>query len=853
MACEASVNRTTVPSGGEVVLTVSAHGDVTWTPEFQLPEVPDVRIYAGGTNQSMSMINGTTETSVSRTYYLKVNGSSDFTIGPVTITSGKGSCTTDPITIHVTAATPPPAQIPPANTGNRTPRAGGDVVGSANGSGGNPGDEMFVTLEADHTEAWVGQQIIVTFRYWRRVQPWNNPSYSPPRTEGFWRENLGSEQNSRKVLHGRAYNVTEIRYAIFPTRVGDLVVEPAELSFSRGAFDAFFQTRRNRRNPTTLRTDPITIHVKELPRPMPAGYSGIVASHLKLISQVDRDTIPRGEALGLKVLLNADGFLKGFSDLQVPAPAQARVHDAGESFRTGVESDRLNGHITVEKVIVPDQEGVLHLPPVELVWFDTSVGRFRTARTAAWDVVVTPSGLPTVGADQSGFLRSELSRLGEDLAFIHPVPVSLSRRVGPVTGSGLWWTLLLLPLLLLGGWRVLLARIDADRRDPAGRRLRGALTVARACLSSDEGDPMNVIARAICGYVADCGNRPPASVGPAEVRSFGEELGLPDVAQRLIEILALSDAERYGQSATGSTAPVTTEVADLLAKMDQRCRRKKENRHVAGGSLAVLAIVATSLMLTAAPLAASDRPEDYPGTDPVRLVAEGNQAYTEGRLAEAEAKYLAAREMGVNDAVLHFNLGNTYARSGHLGQAVVCYLRAQRLDPRDRDNKANLAWVRRHIRDLELSGKSLPLFIAQFAGVVGLLTLDQWGVILVVMVWVLAVLIAWGWYREEFLPWLRRALLGAAAVFLVVTAITCGRWYTEEVRDSAVVTVPTVVVRSGPAEDFSALFEVHDGLTLNIDERRPDWVRVGLGGDWEGWIPAASVEPVKQTIPVQGR
>mgnify|MGYP000423383181 CR=1 FL=1 len=39
--------------GGEVVLRVTAEGEVGWSVEFGLPEIPGVRIYSGGTNQSM--------------------------------------------------------------------------------------------------------------------------------------------------------------------------------------------------------------------------------------------------------------------------------------------------------------------------------------------------------------------------------------------------------------------------------------------------------------------------------------------------------------------------------------------------------------------------------------------------------------------------------------------------------------------------------------------------------------------------------------------------------------------------------------------------------------------------------
>jgi tetratricopeptide (TPR) repeat protein len=229
-------------------------------------------------------------------------------------------------------------------------------------------------------------------------------------------------------------------------------------------------------------------------------------------------------------------------------------------------------------------------------------------------------------------------------------------------------------------------------------------------------------------------------------------------------------------------------------------------------------------------------------------VAEGNQAYTEGDLDRALVLYGAARDLGADDAALHYNLGNTHARRGELGQAVASYLRARRLDPRDEDIQANLAWIRRHIRDLELAGGELPLFIRQFVAVVDRLTLDEWAATLIVPVWLLAALVGWGWYREDFGDNLRRASLTLAAVVVVLIGVTTWRWYGERVVDTAVVTAAEATVRSGPADSFPELFMVHDGLTLTLAGEREGWVRVSLGGDWQGWLPQDALELVRDAV-----
>jgi len=846
-SCDAKVNRKRVPLGENVVLTVSAEGDVGWSADFVLPDLPGVRLQSGGTNQSMSVINGKARTSVSRTWYLTVETEKDFTIAPVTITSDSGECRTKPIRITVTPPLPA-KKIPPETTGNRIQPPPDGGPGTTGSHSGQPGDDIFLTLDADHEEAWIGQQIILTFRYWRRIQPWNNPSYKAPRTEGFWREDLGAEKNYRKVVQGRAYNVTEIRYSLFPTRSGDLVVEPAELSFPEGVFDRFFNSRRARRGPNVLRTEPVVIKVRDLPLPRPAGFSGIVASRLSLQANVDQDSIPRGEALGLKVVLVADGFLKGFSGLNIPSPEGGRMHDAAESFQSRPTHDRMSGVINVEKVIIPGREGVMTISPLELSWFDAGRGEYRVARTMPRDVQVTPSDLPMNGDDSSGFLRNEISRLSDDLAFIHQAPTRLARRSGPWFGGLGWWIVLLMPGLLLALLRLYLLRLSADRRDPAGRRLRLSLVTAHAELAKASGrldtpECMVGLARSIAGFVADCTDRPVASVGTAEVVEYCEEVGIPEVGRRLVRILEDCHSARYGGGNCAGSSQLVSEVENLLSDLDVARKNLVQNTTTTSGSVLGLVSAVLLLALTTQTLMAGE--PDRPGADPVRLTAEGNQAYTVGQMDQALELYLQARNLGVNDAVLHFNLGNTYARRGELGQAVASYLRARRLAPHDQDIRTNLAWVRQHIRDLELSNDELPLFIAQAAAVIASLTLDQWGIMLLLLAWLTAALIGWGWYREGFGVQLRRGLLASGACLLVVATVTTGRWYHEQVRNEAVVVVQMAEVKSGPAENFPVLFQVHDGLTVNIEGEREGWVRIGLGGEWVGWLPSDSVTFVR--------
>ena len=833
ISCRAEVNRATVARGEDVVLIVTAQGDIGWSPAFELPDLPGVRIYGGGTNQSMTVVNGKSQVLVSRTFYLRVETDTGFTIGPVRINSAVGPCQTDPIAIKVVAA----GSAPPADTGNRTQRS----VANRAPAPGVGGEEVFVTLSVDKPEIWIGQQVVLSFQFWRRIQPWSNPSYTPPRTEGFWREDLGSERNFRQAHRGQAYNVTEIRYALFPTRAGRLQIEPAELSFPDDLFDRFFNSRQQAPGPRVLRTRPVTVTVRELPTPRPAGFTGIVASRCDITSSVDRQTVPRGEAIGLKLSLETDGFLKGFAGLVVTEPEGTRLHDAAENYATVPQDERLLGRLALEKVLVTTREGTVRVPQVDVVWFDVARGEYRTNRTPWHDVAVTPSDRPIAGGEDSGFLRNEIARVGDDLAFIHAG--ALGGRGGlPATGGPFWWTLAGLPAALLAAWRWRLGRLDAERRDPTGRRRRGALAAARIVLRTvdgkgDEHEGLAAVVRAVTLYVGDCLGRPAAAIGSAEVVELAALCRRPDLGLAVSELLDRCDQARFGGRAAATAKSLADEALALLADLEKEGQPGNRRPGRTAGARALLFIAALAGLAAMSGQARA-------AAAPAQLVAEGNQAYTEGRFTEARDLYLQARALGLEDPALHYNLGNAQARAGEVGPAVASYLRAQRLAPRDRDVRRNLAWLRQNLKDLELANQKLPLFVAQGAALVGALSIDEWGLLLVVMLWLLAAVLGWGWARGTTQVH-RRVLLTAAGATLLVAAVTGGRWHQERVRDQAVVVAAAVEVRSGPASTFPTLFEVHAGLALNVEGRRDGWAKVSLGGDWQGWLPADAVEQVR--------
>lgn len=61
--------------------------------------------------------------------------------------------------------------------------------------------------------------------------------------------------------------------------------------------------------------------------------------------------------------------------------------------------------------------------------------------------------------------------------------------------------------------------------------------------------------------------------------------------------------------------------------------------------------------------------------------------------------YLNVIQQQGASAKLYYNLGNSYYRLGEMGNAILAYERALRLDPSDDDVRNNLAFVNARITD----------------------------------------------------------------------------------------------------------------------------------------------------------
>lgn len=231
-------------------------------------------------------------------------------------------------------------------------------------------------------------------------------------------------------------------------------------------------------------------------------------------------------------------------------------------------------------------------------------------------------------------------------------------------------------------------------------------------------------------------------------------------------------------------------------------------------------------LILAAPLYAQPA-----GDDPF---SRGNQAFAEGRYADAVDAYQAVIAAQGYSASVLFNLGNAYDRAGKIGAALASYERARLLAPRDPAIAANEALVRRQ------TGLTADRTAWQQAA--GFLSPNLWAWLLTGAIFVGSGLAFWlqaGAGRRQDWGQLGLALIVITAL-LSISALTV--WNGE--RQRAWVTASETPVRLSPFDDAQTSFTLADGAEVRIEGRHDDYFLIRDAKGESGWLRRDQAAPL---------
>jgi len=212
------------------------------------------------------------------------------------------------------------------------------------------------------------------------------------------------------------------------------------------------------------------------------------------------------------------------------------------------------------------------------------------------------------------------------------------------------------------------------------------------------------------------------------------------------------------------------------------------------------------------------------------------KAYDQGRWDEAAEGFRGLLRFGIADWRLEYNLANTEFKRGHLGEAILHYERARRLNPADPEVAGNLAIARSKIHDVveEEDAAGALRVVRSLQDRMGV---SAQAVVFLVGVWLVSGIVAWCGSRPKGFTaawgWtLTATLLVTGLAFLSWRAT----WSRLEGTPRAVILKASVDALAGPALNNATLFTLHEGTTVRVQSEREGWLQVTLPNSLSGWV-----------------
>lgn len=821
--------------------------DFNWSggAEFQVIWGPQQ-----GSSTSISIVNGKTTKTVRRsyTYVLQVSTPGVFSLPPATL-KAKGQVLTSPerrIEVVGAARSQQPSSASPQAG---APSGNGNASSSAQVEAGN---DIILKMVLDKRTVTIGEPVRATLKLYQRVNITGFDDVKLPSFNNFWSQDVtppGDISFVRENYKGAIYNAAVIKdYVIIPQKSGQLVIEPAELvclvyqriSHNTGSiFDGFFDDY------TTLRkrvaTDPVTVTVRDLPRPAPAGFCGGVGT-FEISARVSRDSLKTHEAASLFVTVKGKGNLSLLEAPKVQFPPDFELYDVKISDKIDKNSRGISGSRTYEFPFIPRSWGNFSIKPIEYAWYDSTAKGYVKSTTAEIPLVVLRGEENATSNDPqiiiAGTNKKGVKNLGSDIRFIHTENKGLHADDPFLLGSRMFYVLLC-TMIAAAAAALLIGLVRRARSaDVAGSRKRKATRMARkrlkqARLLLDKGIVSafyEELHKALVGFACDKLNMPTARFTKDNLQQelMARQVNAED-AVAFIELLDACEMARYSPTDGQEAMRRHFEQAEqLISNLDSRMTEKKT----------ILPLIALLLMLTGAPAA-------HAATDYVdSLWTKATADYSAGLYEDAARDYASIAALGLQSADLHYNWGNACYKQKDYGHAILHYEKALKLNPSMDDARYNLEMARSFIVD-DIEQVPELIFVTFFRKIRNGLSANVW-------TWIFLLMLAAGllfavlfFLQEESSARRRNFFCGLTAFLIAVMALLFANRQKADftARDSAVVVRSVVEVRSSPTDEgASSLFILHEGTKVRLLDSVGRWKNIELSDGRQGWMKDSDLE-----------
>ncbi len=460
--------------------------------------------------------------------------------------------------------------------------------------------DIFIDVRVDKTEAYLGEKILVTFK-WYFIKnigsyhinvPWidgmKNFLVTDPeldKNRAYQRLIINGDQQIaslkfRDFFKGQEYMVISFQKILTPMAAGTYTLDSVFLKcdvvtgykgarernlinnflgFGRNAVTESFATRSNK----------IILKVEDVPdRDKPAAYNGAVGK-FRFNVNVNPVSLKVGEPITLTMKVAGSGNIEQLELPHIPDIESFKSYEPESKVNVSREGGEIRGDKIFEKVLIPRAAGDYQIPEVTFAFFNPGTGKYQIEKRGPFKIHVVKAEkedeiqvIAITPAGSENTQKRELKLLKKDIHYIMTDIGGITRSEKPVYKNiAVWISVFLMPVLMLAGMFVFGKRRKRLNTDIAFARNRTALKNSKgffkqAELASEKGDSRDFydfLIKGVNTYLAEKLNRQMGSIGITIV----EELKAKGLKEK--ESSELTALYHYANEVVFSSAAVKPE------------------------------------------------------------------------------------------------------------------------------------------------------------------------------------------------------------------------------------------------------------------------------------------------------
>jgi len=222
------------------------------------------------------------------------------------------------------------------------------------------------------------------------------------------------------------------------------------------------------------------------------------------------------------------------------------------------------------------------------------------------------------------------------------------------------------------------------------------------------------------------------------------------------------------------------------------------------------------------------------------------KSYEKKEFNEALEQFLIIENENIISADLFYNIGNCYFRLNQLGKSILYYKKALKVNSNFKPAQRNLKFALTLTKDKQTQDEQ-DIIQSFWKKTFNFFSLNSLAIIsfflfIIIIIFINITIFSYR-HREKTVPVFFISIFTVFLISFLIFGFI--KWKSYHHSSEAVLISQSAVGFSGPSNEFTRVFTIHEGMIFDIEKEENNWSLIKLTNGLGGWIESKNLEKIK--------